>query len=440
MNTELSPKSVELNVHFSKYFQKFIVLVVIWISILTIWLWVRALYFKDDLLKIWSFTLEDIPWTPPPTVPTPIIAGHYFGDFQLPILLSQVKNPYDASWPLGGGPPLSYFLYKPFLIPEIKLSFIFFLFITIVIFYFVNNLFVGRQINCTFRICFITLAIFVNLPFLVTLDRGNFVVISTSLTGLCLYYLFLREGNELWYRRHAIPIVFVIAISIKVYLLSFLIPLWLLKKYGFVMRTLIYFIFLNFVSYFLINPNIDDVFQSFRFTFGGQAGFGNPLFLFSGVGLPSFFSNLIRFLTSFEYSSTILSENVYFFLLPILIWYSLVLFFISRKELRIELKLIWILSLIQFAPPVAMAYNMVWNVLALMILVRYVSKARDSKVGFNDKSAMFLFFPIFFSLTFFPWSWWRLISPGMWIVAALVQAFLIIQNSVKSNRMKEFLH
>jgi hypothetical protein len=435
MTNGLSLKSNEFNTYFLKYFQRALILISIWTSILSIWIWVRALYFRDDLLKIWSFTLSDIPWTPPPTVPIPIIAGHYFGDFQLPVLLSSVKNPYDASWPLGGGPPLSYFIYKPFLIPSIQISFVMFLVTSICFFYFANHLLIQNTINQSSKFCVISLLMFVNLPFLVALDRGNFVVISTAMTGICFYYLFLRKGNELWYGRHAIAIFFVIAISIKVYLLCFLLPLWLLSKRGFVIRTVIYFFVLNTTAYIFINPKIDDILQSFKYTFGGQAGFGDRLFLMSGSGLPSFFSNLLSFLTDFGYASAVLTHHFYLFLFSIVAWYLLIIFLTTRKNLNLEIRLIWILSLIQFAPPVAMAYNVIWNALAAAILFKLFMKNSASNSTLTNKSILVLMFPIFLSLSFIPWIWWRLISPGAWIIAAILQIYLLFTHRAARNNL-----
>jgi hypothetical protein len=417
-----------------KFFRWYFIALVVFLFFLLAWLWVSIFYFQKNLLGIWSFTLADAPWMPPPLPALPIFAGHFFGDFQLPIAFSRLLNPYDPTFLFGAGLPITYFLFKIFTLVPLVLSFILFLTTGLSLFFY-SNFFLLRNFG-DYQIRFIlTFAIsFLNLPILIAIDRGNFIIFALALLVLSIYFGLLGSLNKSGPSVHLAALLFMLAASMKLYFIAFLIPIWLCKARLFVYLSIFYFLIGNFISALFIKLDVIYIYESVKNSLLYQTGSSDVTWLMSGVGLPSLFSNIYSIVFDIEKSATWLTSLGWIIFLPNLTWFLLVCGFCLVKNLALDLKIIWILSLTQFAPPVAMAYNLMWCVPSLVLLLRFMVSAKSENV-MSLMSAKTLIIVSTFSLLPIPSVYWRLISPGLWVVAVLFQIFFIRYYSSRTTRV-----
>ena len=417
-----------------KFFRWYFTALVIFLFFLLVWLWVSAFYFQKNLLGIWSFTLADAPWMPPPLPAVPIFAGHFFGDFQLPIAFSRLSNPYDASFLFGAGLPITYFLFKIFTFAPLVLSFILFLVSGLSLFFY-SNFYLLKNSGDSHRTFILTFAIcFLNLPVLIAIDRGNFIIFALALLVFSIYYGVLGSPHKSDPFIHLAALFFVLAASMKLYFIAFLIPIWLCKARLLVYLSIFYFLIGNFISALFIKLNLISIFESIKNSLFYQTGNTDVMWLMSGVGFPSLFSNIYSILFDIEKSAAWLTSLGLRIFLPNLIWFLLVCIFCLVKNLALEVKIVWILSLTQFAPPVAMAYNLLWCVPSLVLLFRFMISAKPENV-ISLMSSKVLIIASTISLFPIPSVYWRLISPGLWLVAALFQIFFIRHYSSRATRV-----
>jgi hypothetical protein len=314
------------------------------------------------------------------------------------------------------------------------LSFILFLTTGLSLFFY-SNFFLLRNFG-DYQIRFIlTFAIsFLNLPILIAIDRGNFIIFALALLVLSIYFGLLGSLNKSGPSVHLAALLFMLAASMKLYFIAFLIPIWLCKARLFVYLSIFYFLIGNFISALFIKLDVIYIYESVKNSLLYQTGSSDVTWLMSGVGLPSLFSNIYSIVFDIEKSATWLTSLGWIIFLPNLTWFLLVCGFCLVKNLALDLKIIWILSLTQFAPPVAMAYNLMWCVPSLVLLLRFMVSAKSENV-MSLMSAKTLIIVSTFSLLPIPSVYWRLISPGLWVVAVLFQIFFIRYYSSRTTRV-----
>jgi hypothetical protein len=369
---------------------------------------------------------------PPPTIAQPIFAGHYFGDFQLSIAYSQLSDPYNPTFIFGGGLPITFYLFKIFNLLPLTYSFILFLIVGMGLLIY-SNFCLFRNCQSSYVRFFMALVISVlNLPILIALDRGNFIIFALAIMMFSLYLGVINQSSQARYYVHLGALLFMVSASIKIYLVCLLIPLWFCKAKFFAFLSLTYFLAFNILGALFIKFDLVYMYESVKSSLLYQTGNSDIGWLMSGVGFPSFGSNLYSAFSDIE-KSTVWLDSLGFKVFSLnILWFLIICLLSTRKELAIEIKLIWILSLIQFAPPVAMAYNLIWCISGMGLLFRFLNHPK-SPDGVNLISAKLLLLPLFVSLIPIPSVYWRLVSPFIWIFTLLVQLFCIRRYSKRSN-------
>lgn len=411
-----------------RFFSRFFVMAMTGLVLLGAWLWISAFYFQKNLLGIWSFTLNDIPWMPPPTLAAPIFAGHFFGDFQLPIAYSQLSDPYNPTFLFGGGLPLTFFLFKIFVYIPLVLSFLFFVGLSLTLLFGSIYKILNNYTNIYIHFGLTILIGFLNLPILIALDRGNFLVIAIAILVFSLYFGMINHGINSGFSLHFAAFLFMVSASMKLYFICFLIPIWFCRSKYFAYLSILYFSVGNIFCALLIKFNFLYVTESIKNSLLYQTGNSDIRWLMSGVGFPSLFSNIYIYYTDIERSTAWLALLGYKVFAINLIWFLLVCYICSVRNLAMEIKLIWVLSLVQFAPPIAMAYNLMWCIPAVALLFRFLKQPMSANV-LNLNSVKILAVPLFLSLLPVPSVHWRLLSPTIWLVTIVIQIYLMRRDS-----------
>jgi hypothetical protein len=401
-----------------------------WFVLMAIMFWNESLYKSVNLLERWSFRYIDVPWTPPPTTPVPIWLEHYFGDFQLPVLFSSVSNPYNDEWPLSPGLPAPLVFLKVFLLFPLNISFLLFLIASLAVFIFGVKELIGIKGNKGLLIAS-TLSV-LNLPIFIAADRGNFLILSLGLIFLVVSRVLFGDGTDLpkyeWYY----VLLFAVSASFKLYYFA-LIPLFCILNYKrFAIKSIGMFLLINLISVFLIADDIFSVAPTIISGLGTETGSKNPMWILGGIGLPSLPANLLYISLDEGAFLEVISTYRYIFLSTILCWYFLIIYFVRQTNFRSEYKIIWILTTLQFAAPTAMAYTALWAVSGFAILLRVLSsQTRLTKL--EVKNFQILLFAMVVTLSPNPWIYWAQLIPGVWIIVACLQVFLIRKNQLTSN-------
>jgi hypothetical protein len=397
--------------------------VIFWIIGLTVVLWNETFYKSVNMLERWSFTKIDVPWTPPPTTAVPLWNGHYFGDFQLSVLYSLVQDPYNSSWPISAGLPGPIVLLKLFLVFPMKYSLLFFLVLSC--FSLIYGLKQLLPIKSKYLYSVVLGIGFLNLPFFIALDRGNFIVLSLGLIFAIFGKLLASDRYKLSSTDLAIlGGMFAIAASLKLYYLAFLPFFWLLGHKKFTYLALLQFCTFNVISAFFIARNLRESISIISQSLLYQLGSNDPMWILSGIGLPSLPTNILYVLLPPETFSRYLLNFRLLFLSLCVIWFLIVLFIVWKTSLRIEYKMIWILSLAQFALPTAMSYTALWATGSFILLIRVLT----GPTRFDNLDVIqwyLLFLPTLVTLSPNSWIYWRQLIPTIWIVSIVSQLSLI---------------
>ncbi len=434
-------KDAEFNNLFSKNLKiiakpNAVLIFISWIVGLIAVFWNETFYKSVNMLERWSFTKIDLPWTPPPTTAIPLWHGHYFGDFQLPVLYSLVQDPYNSSWPIPAGLPGPIVLLKLFLILPMKFSLlIFFVLSCFVLLYGLKQL---LPIENKYLPSVLLGIGFLNLPFFIAIDRGNFIVLSLGLIFAVFGKLLINEKHKL----SKVDLVFLsamfaVAASLKLYYLVFLPFFWLLGHKRFTYLAFLQFGALNLISALLVARNLRESISIITESLLYQLGSNDPMWILSGIGLPSLPSNILYTLLPAETFNQTLQNLRFLFLFLCVIWFLTVLFITWKSSLRIDYKVIWVLSLAQFAVPTAMAYTGLWATGGLVILIRVLFiQNRFNKVDLIQWYLLFV--PIFITLSPNSWVYWRQLIPAVWIVSLFTQLLLLRHLRKKSRNQSLF--
>lgn len=403
-----------------------------WTIGLFVTFWNESFYKSVNMLERWSFTKIDTPWTPPPTLPIPLWHGHYFGDFQLPVLYSKVLNPYRPEWPIDAGLPGPILLLKIFLVFPMNYSLILFFVISLAVLLY--GLWSLLQINHPYVVSLLVVIGILNLPFFIAVDRGNFVIISLGLLFAVIGKLMRSSKLEL--SRFDLAVfggLFAIAASLKLYYLAFLPFFWLMNHKKFAYTAFLQFLIFNFVSFFLVVSNLREAFSSIVQSLLYQTGSNDPMWILGGIGLPSLPSNLLfMWLPRSEFDQHLLGYR-YLFLSLCLLWFLIVVWLFRFTSLDKDYKLIWVLSLAQFAAPTAMAYTGLWATGALVLLIKVLCEKKQLE-RIDLFQWYLLFIPIVVNLSPNAWTYWRQLIPSIWILSIIGQ-LILLRNIGRLNRV-----
>lgn len=386
---------------------------------------IRIFYFPTSttLLEVWSFRLDDRPWTPVGTSPESIFRGHYFGDFQLGIIYSSLSDPYIANEPLPYGyPPVMHRVLNLLSQFPIKLSFIIYLIVTIGLTIRTMWILLGDLPN-KLKLPIGIFGITTSLPLIMALDRGNFVVISIC-CGL-IGYIGLLDNSK----KNSIfsLILLSIAIDIKAYIAIFCIFLFLSKRKRQAIQVVLTTMLTNLVfSFFYESSPMQIIYIYIK----GLLFYGandDPLFPMNGNALVASVARGLNYWLGMDWQAIILQLGPYANVFGY-IWLLLSAVIYSRAEISRELRVVVMLSCIQFFPPVSMFYTNVWSLLGVCLIISkmYRERQKDFREFYLE-----LFVGMILIVSILPlYFGWHLSFSGLaWII---VFAFLLF----KSGRSK----
>ena len=348
----------------------------------------NTFYRQKNYLEIWSFKLIDYPYMANNLEPQPILYGHYFGDYQLPLSYLSLGNIYDNSQllPNGGIPSGTAILYF-FNLFEIKsgLIILFFISLTLVLIQLLKVKSPKTLISL--------LIISSSMPLFSAFDRGNFISISVFTFGLALVYI---DKKQSMYRLLTI-ILIVISVSLKIYLVVALLLLMLVHKKRVTLNVIITLIILNSILLLISNYSLSQVIEAN--SIGSEVQYTRELLL-EGVGPLSTTFQFINYFSNFNLQLDFLygyaKELHILYVLVFLILSFLIL--INKSVFNREKKAI-IMSTFMFAPPLANVYVLIWTIPALIFLIE-----NDLAKKVSDVSKRQLVLIVGCVLTLIPWS------------------------------------
>lgn len=196
--------------------------------------WVMTFYFGLPANEILSASAFDRPSLLTNNFDfEPILGIHYFGDFQEPLSWSKLWI-QDGTSPYALGsiyPPISILIYLPFaLIPNILDAWIIFTLMSFSLIVLALWRVLG-DFRITYKLTFLSLALFLTAPFISLLDRGN----NTALSTACIAFAYMSYRKNQY---NLSAILLAVAISLKGLPLLLLVVPIALSNWKYIWRTL----------------------------------------------------------------------------------------------------------------------------------------------------------------------------------------------------------
>jgi ABC-type multidrug transport system fused ATPase/permease subunit len=268
------------------------------------------------------------------------------------------------------------------------------------------------------------------------IDRGNYVVLSTPAVALALYFIFYRETNYL--NLSIIAFLLVFALLLKTYVLMIIIILFLLKFFKIVITTLFIFFFGNLIISLFYDSGPIQIVKVYLWGILFYSDNSDPIFPLSGNGIFAGLAKSLKYFFNTDPYVFTLSYGKYSTLIGIL-WFILCLVIILSKYSTKDIKIIYMLSNLQFFAPVSMFYTNIWNVFALAFCLIELNKNQYST---KFKQDLFLFliriliiFVTILSISVNPFDWYRIVSPLAWIFLSFIVLIYLGYTSFQTKRL-----
>lgn len=419
-------------------FSRFSIFISVWltyVSFLAIVFLYRIFFRSFNFYKEWSFTWSDKPWVPPSAPdPSPLIGGHFFGDFLLPISYLQTKFPYDLNLPLTLGiAPVASAVLKFFTIFGTRVGYLAVVLVSLAVLVAAMLKWMGSK-NLSLKISLVLVSICFSFPIGLSIDRGNLILLAVPL----LLYSFVKlQDRDLSTVAKITVIAFLtISVSFKSYLLLVLI-LYLPLIKVFQNRKLIYWtiyslIISNSILSFFFSSNPIEVMKNIYKYSSFQSGEGQPDWLLGGIGpMRSLLNLTIKNCTSTQVECV--TPYQHFANLPALIWFLIVFFLIRKSQISYDKKTILVLTSISAFPPVSMGYTLLWVPFALLISINmWIEKGRPREMFLWIVPLIILNLPnTFTGLLPWPFQDWRAIA---FLMYASLPLSAVVENYLEKRR------
>jgi Glycosyltransferase family 87 len=326
--------------------------------------WVNTFYLQRPAIEILSLRGEDSSWMPPGTLSVPLIGVHHFGDFQLMEGWAQWNDPYYLDMDLPSNMfPLSivFFVVLNFFVQMVHgTSLLGFLIVTgltltLIIWPLVELLRKGAKGS---RTIFFAFFVFLSMPFLLIVDRGN--VQGLVIGFICLFWWAYEN------KRYVIAsLALSMAIGFKAYpVFLLLIPLFD-KRFRFVFGTLSTVFLVSLIPMIFFGDGFLTNLKGLVTGLKLQVG---PSYLLSGISL----AGLLRKLLYLVIPSTSFDALVPFIVrinfVPGIIYVAMVVFIGLKRRVPNWVTSFLVLSLLQMIVPTSMVYTASWMFLGVYVL------------------------------------------------------------------------
>lgn len=401
----------------------------------------RTIFQKFKFYNDWSFTYEDKPWTPGNLKIEPIIGKHYFGDFQLPVSYLHLTNPYQLELPLTLGiGPNALFLLDILSIFGVRISYLLFISLSFTVLLFtLKSLFI--KFDTKLALLIIVFGMSFSLPLFIAIDRGNSILLASSL----VFYVFvvLEKNNISKIEYAGVILAISIAVSFKIYLiLTILLILFFRNRqrnFRIILNSFAFLLVSNVALSYSYNSNPIEVLRNIIKYSEFQSGEGQSDWLLGGVGPMRFFLNIvIRGCSESDAICTLKWQS--FANVPAIIYLLLVVFLIrSKSELTNSQRMIIALSTMSNLPPVAMGYTLIWVPFSLILLLRDLenNKSRLNMILIGILTLMNFPIPVS-GLIPWPLQDWRAIETFLTFLMLAVAAFYSTKLRVLGSKFSAF--
>jgi hypothetical protein len=335
--------------------------------------------------RISSQSQADVPWLPQGKISQSIFGVHHFGDWQLMSVYSQISNPYTQDLP-AITPPIGLISTRVINLFGIQIGFLIFTIITLTLYWILvtSQLPKLNKYEKIFVFCSITIF---SLPFMIAFDRGSTVPTALALVALAIDF---SSKN----RKIISKMFFCIAISIKPYLIFFLLILLANKKYrevainiGILIVSNI-FVLLTFYSSTSIS-GLKNYIQSAVF----YSNLIEPLNQLKSVSPLSFGSKIIELMQGREAALFFYDKLMPFYFIGTILVLVLGWQIAKNKKLSFEIKIVIFLALVPCLIPNSMFYTLTWSSCAFVYWIKIlITDSKEFHIGkFQNLSLLILF-------------------------------------------------
>lgn len=315
---------------------------------------------NPNLITRLSHIVEDQTWMPPGvTHPYPIIGLHYFGDMWYHIGFGEAQTPYIIAGRPAQYPPIAIYIFKlwgVFGYPT-ALALMTALNVALLSAYFWLRL---RGVALSHRVIIIVFSIILTGPMIVTLDRGGHQYIAV---GLLAWALWAYSKNRPWLA----VILMVSAISLKTYLVLFLVYPFVRGHWRLVLKVVVVSAVVNGLLFFTFPGKATISFGGFltsTIQFGNAAGFDN---IFNGASLTAVILHMVKLTQGVPAATELFFDFERFLSVPGLIWLALVAVLAASRLVPYWASATLALFTAAMGIPAAWSYNFASASLAVLL-------------------------------------------------------------------------
>jgi hypothetical protein len=323
-------------------------------------------YYNDyNFVEKLSWIADDPPWMPIPNLIgeiKPFWGVHYFGDLLIWFGYATHPDPYFSGPPDAQILPLGILIYKMMLSFGLTFGFTSYILLSLVLPYIVFSKFL-KDCSLDRKLILYLASVILSAGSIITIDRGGFQLISSSICMLSIYYFYNKENK--------LGIIYgIIAISLKPYLILPYIIFIFDKKNINLLKLVIFTTSVNLLLFATLPGGIIRNIQSFLLTFIDRVdgvnipgyAFGNGMSLFGGT--EQFLSLIIG---NSKVERFFLNHSALIYLISI-IWIAIVIKIFRSKNINIYMKLFFAFSTIQMVSPGVGKYGSHWIFIAIIFL------------------------------------------------------------------------
>ena len=275
-------------------------------------------------------------------------------------------------------------------------------------------------------------SVLLNASALVAIDRGNILLIVVSIIGFLFYRIMKSQSLGILE-----ALLFATVISLKPYLILLSFFFIFEKKYRFIIQSAVIGLFLNFMAAFTYGMSLFRIVQTmFQTSFAYNSSESMVYNINYGAAAFKAVFELVKAIKGDLFAVQLFETHPVATVLPGLLYLVVVLMITAKTTIPIWIRIISILSTIQMVIAASPRYDLVWSIVACLLILQQSSKESDTSNLSSGKKELLVAYisGIGFAIGGLPFDSCRFWSPLLWcVLMLLVFAMYVVPWSTKRN-------
>ena len=229
-------------------------------------------------------------------------------------------------------------------------------------------------------------SVLLNASALVAIDRGNILLIVVSIIGFLFYRIMKSQSLGILE-----ALLFATVISLKPYLILLSFFFIFEKKYRFIIQSAVIGLFLNFMAAFTYGMSLFRIVQTmFQTSFAYNSSESMVYNINYGAAAFKAVFELVKAIKGDLFAVQLFETHPVATVLPGLLYLVVVLMITAKTTIPIWIRIISLLSTIQMVIAASPRYDLVWSIVACLLILQQSSKESDTSNLSSGKKELFV--------------------------------------------------